>query len=78
MKKDPKYDYSSVEEDTKLSALAHGPMTERGCTDIFCCIVFVVFLVGMVFVTFDAYKNGDPARLAYPYDPDRNSLQSFS
>ena len=50
-----------------------GPIKERSCTDIFCCILFIVFTGFCCFVTYFAISNGDPSILAKPYDPDYNA-----
>ena len=55
----------------------NGPYKERSCTDCFCLILFMVFLGTLGVVCMEGMKNGDPYRLSYPYDPDRNFLQLF-
>ena len=50
--------------------LANGPIEERGCTDILCCLLFIACLVGMVIVSVVAFKNGHPNQLVEPYDSD--------
>jgi len=39
-------------------------MKKRGCTDLLCCALFVVFLLAQLLVADYAYKNGDPMKLA--------------
>ena len=34
-----------VRKKSEYEALAKGPIDERGCTDILCCLVFVAFWV---------------------------------
>jgi len=46
---------------------------ERKCTDMICCLVFLVFLVAMVGLSFFALTKGDPARIVTPYDSDGNA-----
>ncbi|ESO92821.1 hypothetical protein LOTGIDRAFT_232925 [Lottia gigantea] len=46
----------------------HGPIENRSCTDIFCCILFVVFIIGMISCSIVAYSRGDPQRLIHPTD----------
>ena len=41
---------------------------DRSCTDIICCIVFLVFLVAMLGVSGFAIANGDPVNIISPYD----------
>jgi hypothetical protein len=50
---------------------AQGPDANRSCTDIICCIIFVAFNCALIGIAGFAFKNGDPSRLALPYDPDR-------
>ena len=54
-----------------------GPKVERGCTDLICLIVFIAFTILMWWVSVFAVKNGDPRRIAIPYDPDRNIYQNY-
>jgi len=49
-----------------------GPLKDRSCTDCICCIVFIIFLVGMGAVSIWAFMNGDPTKLIYPTDSDGN------
>ncbi|XP_067951394.1 choline transporter-like protein 2 isoform X2 [Watersipora subatra] len=46
----------------------NGPIKKRGCTDVICCILFVICIAGMVVVGVLAYQNGDPKLLLYPSD----------
>nr|XP_034302598.1 choline transporter-like protein 2 isoform X2 [Crassostrea gigas] len=43
-----------------------GPIKDRSCTDIICCLLFLIFIVGLVVVAFFAFKYGDPRLLVYP------------
>ncbi|GFO17741.1 choline transporter-like protein 2 [Plakobranchus ocellatus] len=43
-----------------------GPIKNRSCTDIICCLMFVICLLVMVAVSIIAYFHGDPYRLVYP------------
>ncbi|XP_041370892.1 choline transporter-like protein 2 [Gigantopelta aegis] len=45
-----------------------GPVEKRSCTDIICCILFLVFVTGMVIISVLAYARGNPYRLIYPTD----------
>ena len=61
-----------MELDDKLQ---HGPLLDdRGCTDPLCCILFVVFLIGMFCAGIYGYANGDPERLLTVYDSDGKSF----
>lgn len=45
-----------------------GPIKNRSCTDVICCILFVLFTVGMVAVGVIAFMWGDPKKILYPTD----------
>ncbi|XP_041368219.1 choline transporter-like protein 2 isoform X3 [Gigantopelta aegis] len=45
-----------------------GPIKNRSCTDVLCCILFLAFVGGLVAVAFFAYTYGDPKLLLYPVD----------
>lgn len=49
-----------------------GPIQNRGCTDVLCCILFFICLLGMLGVGIVGYINGDPTILLYPTDSDGN------
>ncbi|XP_068728860.1 choline transporter-like protein 4 [Montipora capricornis] len=49
-----------------------GPIANRSCTDIPCCILFVAYIVGMIVVGIIAFKEGDPDRLLSPTDSNGN------
>ncbi|XP_061598182.1 choline transporter-like protein 4 [Cololabis saira] len=51
----------------------NGPIKKRGCTDIICCILFLVVLLGYIFVGILAWLYGDPRHILYP----RNSTGWF-
>jgi len=46
---------------------------ERGCTDILCCLIFIVFTVAILGVSFYALGSGDPSRIMTPFDSDGNA-----
>jgi hypothetical protein len=48
--------------------LADGPFEKRKFTDICCCIIFIVYCVGMVYVAIDGQTNGTPKKLTAVYD----------
>jgi hypothetical protein len=58
------YDLKMPEE------LNNGPIEERSCRDILCCIIFVLFLAGMVLVAALGFSQGNPDLVLYPYDED--------
>uniref|UniRef100_A0A3B4BQ95 Choline transporter-like protein n=1 Tax=Pygocentrus nattereri TaxID=42514 RepID=A0A3B4BQ95_PYGNA len=43
-----------------------GPIQNRGCTDIICCILFIIAIVGYVAVGILAWSQGDPRKVIYP------------
>jgi hypothetical protein len=53
-------------------SLKDGPATDRHCTDILCCLVFLAFLVAMFVCGIYGFANGDPLLLTYPFDSSGN------
>ena len=51
-------------------SLGNGPNKDRSCTDPFCCLLFVVFIIGTVAAGFYGYINGQPEKLLIVYDYD--------
>ncbi|XP_014748718.1 PREDICTED: choline transporter-like protein 2, partial [Sturnus vulgaris] len=45
-----------------------GPIYDRGCTDIICCVLLVVAIVGYVVVGVVAWTHGDPRKVIHPTD----------
>lgn len=43
-----------------------GPVKDRGCTDILCLLLFIVFLCGWIGIGIWAFGQGNPSRLIYP------------
>jgi len=52
--------------------MANGPVQDRSCTDILCCLVFLAFLTGMVGCAGYGYLYGDPNLLLTTWDADGN------
>ena len=50
----------------------YGPVHQRKCTDVICCLLFVVMIGGMVYVGVLGFKTGDPLLLASPFDEEGN------
>uniref|UniRef100_A0A3P9BU91 Choline transporter-like protein n=1 Tax=Maylandia zebra TaxID=106582 RepID=A0A3P9BU91_9CICH len=44
------------------------PIHNRGCTDILCCILFILALLGYFAVGIIAWSQGDPRKVIYPTD----------
>ncbi|XP_034750511.1 choline transporter-like protein 2 [Etheostoma cragini] len=55
-------------EPRKFDPTFKGPIQNRGCTDIVCCILFVIAIVGYVAVGILAWSQGDPRKVIYPTD----------
>jgi len=49
-----------------------GPIKNRSCTDVICCLLFAVYVIGMLAVGFLAYTWGDPKKLLFPTDSHGN------
>ncbi|XP_032832230.1 choline transporter-like protein 4 [Petromyzon marinus] len=45
-----------------------GPVSKRGCTDIICCVLFILVIAGYIIVGILAWLNGDPRKVLYPVD----------
>ncbi|XP_010372060.1 choline transporter-like protein 2 isoform X5 [Rhinopithecus roxellana] len=45
-----------------------GPIYNRGCTDVICCIFLLLAIVGYVAVGIIAWTHGDPRKVIYPTD----------
>ncbi|KFQ91145.1 Choline transporter-like 2, partial [Nipponia nippon] len=45
-----------------------GPIYDRGCTDVLCCVLLVIAIVGYVVVGVVAWTHGDPRKVIYPTD----------
>ncbi|KAL1278741.1 hypothetical protein QQF64_025414 [Cirrhinus molitorella] len=63
MEEKPKYG-----EPKKFDPEFKGPIQNRGCTDIICCIFFIVAIVGYVAVGILAWTHGDPRKVIYTTD----------
>ncbi|XP_061169657.1 choline transporter-like protein 2 [Saccostrea echinata] len=50
----------------------NGPIKNRSCTDIICCLLFLIFLAGMVVCSAIGYARGNPYKLLYPTDSSGN------
>ncbi len=61
--KDPNYKGESVNP-----KLENGPIEERGCTDIICCCVFLIFVAGLFVVLSTGLASGHPEYLLAVYD----------
>ena len=50
--------------------LENGPLENRSCNDIICCLLFIAAVVAMFVIGIYGYSKGNPSRLAIPYDSD--------
>nr|KAF6276773.1 solute carrier family 44 member 4 [Myotis myotis] len=50
-----------------------GPIKSRGCTDVICCVLFLLFLLGYAALGVVAWAYGDPRQVLYP----RNSTGAY-
>ncbi|XP_068176829.1 choline transporter-like protein 2 isoform X2 [Antennarius striatus] len=55
-------------ESRKFDPSFKGPIHNRGCTDILCCILFIIALLGYFAVGILAWSQGDPRKVIYPTD----------
>ena len=60
------------EEKNKLSKEDKGLKWDRSCTDVICCLVFMVFIVATIGLSFIALTTGDPSIIMTPYDSSGN------
>ncbi|XP_044804100.1 choline transporter-like protein 2 isoform X2 [Bubalus bubalis] len=52
----------------KYDPTFRGPIYNRGCTDIICCVFLFLAIVGYVAVGIIAWTHGDPRKVIYPTD----------
>ena len=52
--------------------LENGPLYNRHCTDVICCPLFVIFIVGMAWAFIYGLSEGDPNKLVTLFDYDGN------
>lgn len=45
-----------------------GPIENRSCTDVICCLLFLIFICGLIVVSILGFVWGNPNRLLYPTD----------
>ncbi|XP_072584291.1 choline transporter-like protein 4 isoform X2 [Vulpes vulpes] len=50
-----------------------GPIRNRSCTDVICCVLFLLFILGYIVVGIVAWVYGDPRQVLYP----RNSTGAY-
>ncbi|KAK2834033.1 hypothetical protein Q7C36_014734 [Tachysurus vachellii] len=72
-KTEDKEQQSEYGEPTQYDPTFTGPLHNRSCTDIICCILFMLVVVGYMVVGILAWLYGDPRHVLYP----RNSTGMF-
>ncbi|XP_033480065.1 choline transporter-like protein 2 isoform X2 [Epinephelus lanceolatus] len=60
--------YDRQGESRKFDPNFKGPIHNRGCTDVLCCILFILALLGYFAVGIIAWSQGDPRKVIYPTD----------
>uniref|UniRef100_UPI0037E8B31D choline transporter-like protein 2 isoform X1 n=1 Tax=Semicossyphus pulcher TaxID=241346 RepID=UPI0037E8B31D len=60
--------YGKHGEPRKYDPTFKGPIQNRGCTDIVCCILFIIAILGYIAVGILAWSQGDPRKVIYPTD----------
>ena len=65
--KDPDYKGEELPDE-----IENGPVENRKCTDVLCCLIFLAFIIAWFICGFYGFSNGDPTLLTYPYDSDDN------
>ncbi|KAL3871869.1 hypothetical protein ACJMK2_039841 [Sinanodonta woodiana] len=48
-----------------------GPIKNRSCTDVLCCLIFVIFVLGLAVVGYFGFTYGDPRLLLYPVNSEK-------
>jgi hypothetical protein len=52
--------------------LEDGPIKDRGCTDVICCMLFIAFWGATLFFSFNYFKKGDLNKVMRPVDFNGN------
>ncbi|XP_061556360.1 choline transporter-like protein 2 isoform X4 [Phycodurus eques] len=60
--------YGKHGEPRKYDPTFKGPLQNRGCTDIVCCILFILAILCYIGVGILAWSQGDPRKVIYPTD----------
>ena len=50
-----------------------GPVRDRSCTDVICCVSFIAFWGCTIFVFMNSLQTGDLTKIGRPYDADGNA-----
>ncbi|XP_062860339.1 choline transporter-like protein 4 [Trichomycterus rosablanca] len=71
--KEEQQDKSEYGDPAQFDPTFNGPIRNRSCTDIICCVLFMLVIVGYMVVGILAWLYGDPRHVLYP----RNSTGAF-
>ncbi|XP_029285297.1 choline transporter-like protein 5-B isoform X1 [Cottoperca gobio] len=55
-------------EPRKFDPDFRGPVPNRSCTDVVCCVIFIVVILGYIALGTMAWIHGDPRKVVYPTD----------
>uniref|UniRef100_A0A8C8CG76 Choline transporter-like protein n=1 Tax=Oncorhynchus tshawytscha TaxID=74940 RepID=A0A8C8CG76_ONCTS len=55
-------------EPSKFDPTFRGPISNRSCTDVFCCVIFIIVILGYIALGTVAWLHGDPRKVIYPTD----------
>lgn len=55
-------------EPHKFDPNFRGPINKRGCTDVICCAIFMIVILGYIALGTVAWIHGDPRKVVYPTD----------
>ncbi|XP_066547782.1 choline transporter-like protein 5-B isoform X2 [Amia ocellicauda] len=55
-------------EPRKFDPTFRGPIHNRNCTDVVCCVIFVIVILGYIALGTVAWIHGDPRKVVYPTD----------
>ncbi|XP_059196901.1 choline transporter-like protein 5-B isoform X2 [Centropristis striata] len=55
-------------EPRKFDPNFRGPVHNRSCTDVICCVIFIIVILGYIALGTVAWIHGDPRKVVYPTD----------
>ncbi|XP_026161111.1 choline transporter-like protein 5-B isoform X1 [Mastacembelus armatus] len=55
-------------EPHKFDPNFRGPVHNRSCTDVVCCLIFIIVILGYIALGTVAWIHGDPRKVVYPTD----------
>ncbi|XP_039666804.1 choline transporter-like protein 5-B isoform X3 [Perca fluviatilis] len=55
-------------EPRKFDPKFRGPVHKRSCTDVVCCVIFIIVILGYIALGTVAWIHGDPRKVIYPTD----------